>query len=157
MSEVLARVRDFLRASGVAFVEKHHQPTFTSEQSAQARGEPLRVGAKALVVKVDEAFRIFVLPADRKLDSAAVKRHFSARKLRFANAAELLHLTGLVPGSVPPFGPPIFDLPLTADLALLDNEKVAFNAGSLTDSIIMAAADYQRVAGAAWCQLSTAD
>ena len=154
MSKVLERVRDWLRSSGVAFVEKHHEPTFTSEESAKARGESLRIGAKALVVKVDDAFRLLVLPADRKLDSAAVKRHFAAKKLRFADAAELLTLTGLVPGSVPPFGPPILDLLLFADVALLENEKIAFNAGSLTDSIIMAAADYQRVAGAEWSSLS---
>jgi prolyl-tRNA editing enzyme YbaK/EbsC (Cys-tRNA(Pro) deacylase) len=155
MSDVLERVRDWLRSSGVGFLEKHHQPTFTSEESAKARGEPLRIGAKALVVKVDDVFQLFVLPADRKLDSAAVKRQFAAKKLRFADAAELLALTGLVPGSVPPLGSPILELPLIADLSLLENDKIAFNAGSLTDSIIMASADYERVASARWCRLST--
>jgi prolyl-tRNA editing enzyme YbaK/EbsC (Cys-tRNA(Pro) deacylase) len=154
MSEVLERVRDWLHRSGVAFVEKHHEPTFTSEESARARGESLRIGAKALVVKVDDAFRLLVLPADRKLDSAAVKRHFSAKKLRFADAAELLALTGLIPGSVPPFGPPILDLPLIADETLLESEKLAFNAGSLTDSIILASVDYKSIAGASWSSIS---
>jgi Ala-tRNA(Pro) deacylase len=154
MSEVLQRVRDLLRAAGVAFIEKHHEPTFTSEQSALARGESLGIGAKALVVKADETFRLLVLPADRKLDSAAVKRIFGVRKLRFADAAELLGLTELVPGSVPPFGPPVLELPLYADPALLDNEKMAFNAGSLTDSIVMASADYLRVSGARWLTLA---
>jgi Ala-tRNA(Pro) deacylase len=107
-----------------------------------------------LVVKADEMFRLLVLPADRKLDSAAVKRHFAVKKLRFADAAELLAVTGLVPGSVPPFGPPVLELPLFADPALLDNEKMAFNAGSLTDSIVMGSADYRRVAGAEWMTLA---
>ena len=72
------------------------------------------------------------------------------KKLRFADAAELAKLTGLVPGSVPPFGPPVLDLPLVADPALLENDRVAFNAGSLTTSIIMASADYHRVSAAQW-------
>jgi Ala-tRNA(Pro) deacylase len=156
MNDVLQRVRDLLRSAGIAFSEKHHEPTFTSEESARARGESLAIGAKALVVKADEAFRLLVLPADRKLDSAAVKRTFGVKKLRFADAAELLGLTGLVPGSVPPFGSPVLELPLYADPALLDNEKMAFNAGSLTDSIVMASADYHRVAGAEWMTLAAA-
>ncbi len=154
MSEVLRAVRDLLNSAGVAFVEKQHQPTFTSEESALARGEPLGIGAKALVVKTDDVFRLFVLPADRKLDSSAVKRQLGIKKMRFADAAELLELTGLVPGSVPPFGPPVLELPLCADPALLEHEKVAFNAGTLTDSVIMASADYQRVAGAQWLRLA---
>lgn len=154
MSDVLQRVRDLLRSAGVEFTEKHHEPTFTSEQSARARGESLAIGAKALVVKADEAFRLLVLPADRKLDSAGVKRTFGVKKLRFADAAELLALTGLCPGSVPPFGPPVLELPLYADPSLSENERMAFNAGSLTDSIVMTSADYRRVAGAEWMTLA---
>jgi Ala-tRNA(Pro) deacylase len=153
-NDVLARIREFLSAAGVSFVEKEHPPTFTSEESALARGEPLSIGAKALVMKTDDAYRIFVLPADRKVDSQAIKRSLGLKKLRFADAAELKELTGLVPGSVPPFGRPILQLELFADPALEDNDRVAFNAGSLTASIVMASADYRRVAGANWLSMS---
>ncbi len=154
MSEVLQKVRDMLTLAGVSFAEKHHEPTFTSEESAKARGESMAIGAKALVVKIDSHFFLFVLPADRKLDSAAVKRNLGAKKLRFADRGELLRLTGLVPGSVPPFGEPIVPLSLIADPALLANDKIAFNAGSLTDSIIMKAADYEQIANARWMPIS---
>ena len=100
------------------------------------------------MIKTDDRYRLFVLPADRKVDSQAIKRHLGVKKLRFADAAELMELTGLVPGSVPPFGQPVLPLELYADPALGENEKIAFNAGSLTTSIIMPFADYQRVAGA---------
>src|SRR5579863_6300354 len=108
---LLDDIRAWLSAEGVHFREVHHEPTRTSEDSARARGEDLRVGGKALLIKVDDIFRLFVLSADRKLDSAAVKRHFSAKKTRFATAEELTELTGLVPGSVPPFGPPMMPFP----------------------------------------------
>ncbi len=155
MSDVLNAVRALLNGAGIAFVEKHHEPTHTSEESARARGEPLRIGAKALVMKADGEYRLFVLPADRKVDSQAIRRALGLKKLRFADAAELMELTGLVPGSVPPFGPPVLALPLVADPALLENEKVAFNAGSLTTSIIMASADYQRVSQAHWVSFAS--
>ena len=151
---VLDAIRAYLESKGVEFVEKHHEPTHTSDESARARGEPLRIGAKALLIKTDGRFRLFVLPADRKVDARAIKRHFGAKKLRFADAAELLTLTGLAPGSVPPFGEPILELELIADPALCDNDKVAFNAGSLTASIVMSSADYRRVADAQWLAFS---
>ena len=91
----------------------------------RARGEPLRIGAKALVIKTDGVYRLFVLPADRRVDSQAIKHRLGFKKLRFADAAELLELTGLVPGSVPPFGPPVLDLPLVAVPAMLENDRVA--------------------------------
>jgi prolyl-tRNA editing enzyme YbaK/EbsC (Cys-tRNA(Pro) deacylase) len=154
-SDVLEAIRGLLNGAGIAFVEKQHEPTYTSEQSARARCEPLEIGAKALVIKTDEVYRLFVLPADRRVDSQAIKRHLGVKKLRFADAAELLELTGLVPGSVPPFGRPVLDLPLVADPALLSREKMAFNAGSLTTSVIMASADYERIAEARWLSFAS--
>ena len=151
---VLQAIRDFLLSEDVAFAEKQHEPTFTSAESARARGESLSIGAKALVIKTDDCYRLFVLPADRKVDSQAIRRELGARKTRFASADELAELTGLAPGSVPPFGPPILSLELFADPALGDNEKIAFNAGSLTTSIVMPSADYRRVCGARWFEFS---
>lgn len=143
---LLQQIRDWLSREGVEFREVHHEPTRTSEDSARARGEHLRVGGKALLIKVDDTFRVFILSADRKLDSAAIKRYFDAKKTRFATPEELLQLTGLVPGSVPPFGAPVLPFPLYADASVFENERIAFNAGSLTDSIIMPVADYRRLA-----------
>jgi len=143
---ILTRIRDWLEREAVTFREVHHEPTRTSEESAHARGEQLRVGGKALLIKVDADFRLFVLSADRKLDSAAIRAYFSARKTRFATPEELMELTGLAPGSVPPFGSPILPFPLYADPSLFENERIAFNAGSLTDSVIMGTGDYRRLA-----------
>lgn len=55
-------------------------------------------------------------------------------------------MTNLVPGSVPPFGSPILPFDLFVDNSIVQNEKIAFNAGSLTDSIIMEVKDYLVVA-----------
>jgi prolyl-tRNA editing enzyme YbaK/EbsC (Cys-tRNA(Pro) deacylase) len=143
---VLDRIREWLLREGVTFREQHHEPTRTSEESARARGEEMRVGGKALLIKVDNDFRLFVLSADRKLDSGAIKARFSAKKTRFATPEELLEMTGLVPGSVPPFGAPILPFPLYADESVFENDRIAFNAGSLTGSIIMPIADYRRLA-----------
>jgi Ala-tRNA(Pro) deacylase len=144
---ILDAIRALLNSHGAPFREVHHQPTLTSEQSALARGEELRIGGKALLLKGDDdQYRLFVLPADRKIDSAGIRKKLGFKRLRFANAAELASLTGLVPGSVPPFGRPILPFDLYLDEALRANERIAFNAGSLTDSIILQMADYLRIA-----------
>jgi Ala-tRNA(Pro) deacylase len=143
---LLDRIRDWLIREEVKFREVHHAPTRTSEESAVARGEELRVGGKALLIKVDDTLRLFILSADRKLDSGALKQYFGAKKARFATPEELMGQTGLVPGSVPPFGQPILPFPLYADPSVFENERIAFNAGSLTDSVIMATVDYERLA-----------
>ena len=143
----LEKIQNQLNAAGIAYREVQHQPTRTSEESAAARGEALNVGAKALLLKTDEVFRLFVLPADRKLDSTAVRRYFGVRKSRFATVEELDKLTGLVPGAVPPFGDPILPFELYADVTTgVETDKVAFNAGSLTHSIIMSATDWENFA-----------
>jgi prolyl-tRNA editing enzyme YbaK/EbsC (Cys-tRNA(Pro) deacylase) len=104
---ILDEIRGLLEEAGAEFRELHHEPTLTSEDSARVRGEELRVGGKALLLKTDQDFRIFVISAARRVDSGAIRRHLSLKKTRFATSEELRELTGLVPGAVPPFGRPI--------------------------------------------------
>jgi len=145
--KVIETICRLLDEQGAPYRTVEHGPTRTSEESAAARGEPLSVGAKALVVKTDDVFRLFVVAADMQFDSNAVRKQLGAKKTRFATPDELMELTGLVPGSVPPFGDPILKLELYADTGVgRSHDRVAFNAGSLTNSIILATADWERIA-----------
>ena len=138
-------IKDLLQKNSIPYRHIHHQPTHTSAESARARGESMRIGGKALVMKIEDEFKLFVLSAALKLNSRAIKRHFGIKRTRFANRDELMELTGCVPGCVPPFGEPILPPEIYLDNSILENEKIAFNAGSLTDSIIMKVEDYLRV------------
>jgi prolyl-tRNA editing enzyme YbaK/EbsC (Cys-tRNA(Pro) deacylase) len=145
--EVLERIREALSQNDVVYCEISHIATHTSEESARVRGESLAVGAKALLLKTDNVFRLFVLPADRQLDTKKIKQELKVKSTRFATSEELLDLTDLVPGSVPPFGIPILPFELYGDTAIgAVEDKVAFNAGSLTLSIVMKASDWKTVA-----------
>ena len=143
---VFDHIRRLLDDAGAEYRVVRHEPTPTSQDAARARGEPLHIGGKAILLKTDDTFRLFVLSAALKFDSGAVRKHFGVRKTRFATADELTELTGLVPGSVPPFGRPILPVDLFVDESIVQNDRIAFNAGSLTDSIILAVEDYLRVA-----------
>ena len=140
---VFQRVEKLLRQNDVAFDVLRHEPVYTSEEAARVRGTPLASGAKALLCKGDDQIVMFVLPADRKLASKEVRRRRRWRKLRFANKDEVLQLTGLEPGSIPPFGS-LFEMPTLCDSRLSENETINFNAGNHTVSVSMRYADYVR-------------
>lgn len=144
---------NLLEDNNIPYQTRTHEPTLTSKDSAKARGEELSTGAKAIVMKVQNDFCLLVLPANQKVDSNKVKQYFKdqgkrVRKIRFASSEELLEQTGLVSGSVPPFGFPILEYPLFVDSTLLKNESISFNAGSLTKSISINTVDYEKIAGA---------
>ena len=154
------QIFDLLDTTGIKYRSIQHEETPTSEDSARVRGEDLSTGGKALVLKfrvattqeensiIDaDSYAIFVMSASRKLHTKLIRREFKSKNVRFATPEELSQLTnGLVPGSVPPFGRPIVDLDLFVDSSIVENEKIAFNCGSLTDSIVMDRADYMNVA-----------
>ena len=144
--DAYSRIKSLLDAEGAAYREAHHEPTRTSEGSAKARGEELKNGGKSLLLKVGDEFRLFTFSAALALDSRPLKERFSTRYVRFATKEELLVLTGLVPGCVPPFGRPVLPFELYVDDSITKNERIAFNAGSLTDSIIMPVNEYLRAA-----------
>jgi Ala-tRNA(Pro) deacylase len=146
MSEVLfKKIKNWLNENNIEYKEVHHGPTHSSQASAAARGESMRIGGKALVMKIESEFKIFVISAARKMDSRKIKTFFNAKRTRFAFEDELKELTGAVSGAVPPFGRPIIDLDLYVDRSVTQNNRIAFNAGSLTDSIIMKTEDYLRI------------
>jgi Ala-tRNA(Pro) deacylase len=62
------------------------------------------------------------------------------------SADELTDLTGLESGAVPPLGRPILPFDLYLDPAILDNQRIAFNADGRDASVIMPTEDYLRVA-----------
>ena len=143
---------DLLDKNHIEYRALQHDETPTSEDSARARGEDLSIGGKALVIKYkesqeeDSGFGIFILSASRKLNNKSIKKELNGKNIRFATKEELATLTdGCVPGSVPPFGRPIINLDLFVDTSILENEKIAFNCGSLTHSIVMCRADYMKV------------
>jgi len=143
---VFPRVEALLKSAGASFSVLHHEPVFTSEEAARVRGVELSSGAKALVCKADDEFLVFVVPADRRLDSKGVRRTLGFKRLRFANRDEVLQLTGLMPGAIPPFGS-LFGLNTLCDERLGENESINFNAGDNRISVNMPYADYLLVEG----------
>jgi Ala-tRNA(Pro) deacylase len=141
---VLQRIKDLLSSRNVSFDLTSHRPVYTSAEAAEVRGESLHSGAKALLVKADNAFVLLVVPGDHQIDSKAARKMLAAKSIRFANRQEVEAITGLQPGAIPPFGS-LFGLKTFCDTALSECERINFNAGSHTESVRMKYADYVAV------------
>ncbi|MEL6341666.1 MAG: YbaK/EbsC family protein [Myxococcota bacterium] len=145
---VLNQIAALLDAAAVAYTRIDHPPTTTAKEAADARNLPMSLGGKSLVMKLgtSDDFAVFAVSGDRKTKSSLIRRALGVQRFRFATRDELHSLTGLVPGCVPPFGRPIFDLPLYVDQRIAGNERIAFSPGRHDVSFLMSVADYLSVA-----------
>jgi Ala-tRNA(Pro) deacylase len=126
-----------------------HTPEGRSDLVAGVRGTSIAQGAKAIVCAIPiegrEHYVLAVLPGDRRLDMKAVARTVGGRKGSFAQTSLAEELTGCVVGAIPPV---TFNslLKLVIDKQFLECEsEIAFNAGRLDRSIVIASADYARI------------
>ncbi len=151
------KIIDLLNQHQIEYIIKEHAPTPTSEDSARERGESKKIGAKALLFKIDQEFILCILPADRKIDSKAIKTSYNAKNMRMATLVELQQQTGCEKGAVPPFGNLIEPNPITmiVDKALFEEEFMAFNAGSLTTSIKIKTQEYKKIINPKTASFST--
>jgi Ala-tRNA(Pro) deacylase len=138
------KLKSFLDENKISYEYKEHEEVRTSEEAAKARGEDIKIGAKAMILKADEKFVMLVLSAAKKIDSKKVKQMLGVESLRFATPEEVTQLTGCVPGGVPPFAN-IFGLELIVDKTIPMNEFVAFNAGERTKSLKLKTEDYLKL------------
>ena len=123
-----------------------HEPVYTSQQAADVRGTTIEQGAKAMVMKADGRPVLVVLASHLRVDSKRFKSLYGVKDLRLASPEEVEELTGLKPGSIPPFGNAV-GLPTYVDRSLLANDRIAFNAGLHTRSIVMPCQDYIDLVG----------
>lgn len=139
-------IQRLLKSHGVDYELTHHEAVRTSQEAAAVRGLSLEIGAKSIVLKTDDDFRLFVMSAAASMRSRLIRKQLGVRRTRFASAEELLDRTGLEPGAVPPFGAPILPLELYLDPGLLVHERIAFTPGIRTASILLLTEDYLAIA-----------
>ena len=148
------KIKNLLIEHSIAFREVDHDPSPDCITSAQNRNEDLKIGGKSLLFKAKNGFKIFVLSAAKEADSQKIRTILKSQKLRFATEEELFDLAGVVKGALPPFGPPILPFDLFLDKSILENKKIAFNAGILTKSLIISVEDYLKLVKPFICDFS---
>ena len=135
---------NYLDEHSIQYKHLEHEETKTSEDSARVRGTTLSQGAKALLMFADKDPILVVMSADKKLDNSAFKKSLDIKDLRMATPEEVQKISHTVIGAVPPFGN-LFNTPVYIDEGLLEEEEIAFNAGSRTQSVIMKSSDFVKL------------
>ncbi|MCL5429971.1 MAG: hypothetical protein M1504_00665 [Candidatus Marsarchaeota archaeon] len=141
---VFEKIKRILDEQNIEYRLTEHEPVRTSEEAARIRGVDLRTGAKAMVLKANDNYFLFVMPGNKRIDWKKAKQLLGVKEVRFATEDEAERITGVKMGSVPPFGN-VLGLITYFDRSLLDNEYINFNPGSTTHSIHMKSKDLAKL------------
>lgn len=139
------RLEAYLRNNHVAYQVQHHAYAFSAQRVAHSEHVSGKRLAKVVIVMADGKLTMLVLPAPARLDLAKAGAVLGAREIRLAREAEF---AAAFPdcdlGAMPPFGN-LYGLPVYVDQALAVNETIYFEAGTHTDTMSLAYADFARL------------
>jgi len=142
---MLKRLTQFLDNHNTRYVVVIHSPAYTAQEIAARAHVPGRELAKTVMAKVDGTMTMLVLPASSMVNFTALRQEVAEGRAELATEAEF---KGLFPecevGAMPPFGN-LFGIPVFVDRALLEDEEIAFNAGTHKELVRLSYADFARL------------
>ncbi len=139
------KLKDFLDSNGVKYVTVNHSAAYTAQEIAASAHIPGRELAKTVMVELDGRLAMAVLPASMKVDFDRLQRVAGAQKAGLADEVQFSDLfPGCEVGAMPPFGN-LYDMDVYVSQRLAEDEEIAFNAGSHTELIRLAYADFDRL------------
>jgi Cys-tRNA(Pro) deacylase len=146
MSFAEQKIKQILTSNQIEFEETEHEAVYTSHKAAKVIGlEAEEAGVKSLILKTKEGAFILVLnPGNKKVDTKKIAQMEDTKSVYFASPEEVLKVTGIPIGSIPPFGHKA-KLKTYLNEELLDCEYLYFNPGSHTKTIKMPSKDLLRV------------
>ncbi|MBI3572795.1 MAG: YbaK/EbsC family protein [Candidatus Kerfeldbacteria bacterium] len=149
-------------ANVTAYLTKHkvkhdivpHRTVFTVYDLAQTLKVKLNTIVKTLLIKSDQGYHLAVLPAQKRLDIAALKKALGFKKVSIANEKDMQTKFKVKPGAMTPFGA-MHKVGVVIDRSLVKTEKMLFGAGSFTESVRMKMKDYLRLEDPTVANIST--
>jgi Ala-tRNA(Pro) deacylase len=139
------KLKEFLDSSGIKYVSINHSPAYTAQEiaaSAHVRGKEL---AKTVMVTINGRMAMAVLPASRKVSFDLLREAAGAEHVELAAERAFSEMfPGCEVGAMPPFGN-LYGMDVYVSQLLTEDEEIAFNAGSHTELIKLAYADFERL------------
>lgn len=137
------KIKEFLDENKIKYLTITHSLSYTAQEiaaSAHIKGKGL---AKSVLVKADGQLQLVVLPASYKIDFDKLKESFDVKDVRLANEQEFKDkFPGCEVGAMPPFGN-LYGLKTHVAASLVEDEEIAFNAGTHTELIRMQYRDFE--------------
>ncbi|HPC62139.1 MAG TPA: YbaK/EbsC family protein [Verrucomicrobiota bacterium] len=139
------KLKEFLDQNGIKYVSIVHSPAYTAQEVAASAHITGRELAKVVIVELDKQMAMAVLPANRKIVLQDLREVTGSEQVKFASEEQFKQLfPDCETGAMPPFGN-LYGMEVYVAEALTNNDEIAFNAGSHTEVIKMAFADFQRL------------
>lgn len=137
------KVRDFLDAHNVKYVTIRHSQAFTAADVAASVHVAGRDFAKTVMVWAGGGLAMVVLPATRRIVLHDLREMLESPEARLATETEFRdRFPDCEIGAMPPFGN-LYGLPVYVAASLSTEPEIAFNAGTHTEVIKMAYADFE--------------
>jgi len=153
-------VTDILDAHGIAYrLLLHSEPVFIVAMAARERGVTEQEMVKSILLRdKDGRYVMACVPGNARVDPRAVRANLPGEwgRLHFANAQEILAVTGCVQGAVSPLGLPE-DVPVLFDEALASSGRVNISSGDPMAGLELDPNELIRVARARIAQISERD
>lgn len=141
----VTKLKEFLDSQNIKYVTITHSTAYTAQEIAalaHIKGKEL---AKTVIVKLDDALAMAVLPASYQVDLALLKAAAGAKTIGLAGEKEFKdRFPGCETGAMPPFGN-LYGMPVYADESLAKDKEIAFNAGSHNELIRLSCEDFTRL------------
>jgi Ala-tRNA(Pro) deacylase len=142
---IAKKLKALLDQQGIKYVSLQHSPAYSAAEVAISAHLAGRDFAKTVVVMIEHAAAMLVLPATRRLVLSDLREMLDTQHVRLASETEL---AGMFPdcevGAMPPFGN-LYGMPVYIAPSLAEEREIAFNAGTHTEVIKLAFADFDRI------------
>jgi Ala-tRNA(Pro) deacylase len=136
------KMKEFLDSRGIRYVSIKHSPAFTAQEVAASAHVAGRDFAKTVIVMIGNRMGMVVLPAARRIVLSDLRELLDQPHLRLATEVEFrAAFPDCELGAMPPFGN-LYGMPVYVASALAEEPEIAFNAGSHTEIVKMAFADF---------------
>jgi len=141
----LNQLRNFLDQNHIRYVVISHSKAYTAQGIAAVAHISGKELAKTVIVKLDGALGMAVLPASYQVDLTALKKATGVQTADLASEREFKqHFPDCETGAMPPFGN-LYGIPVYVDETLTEDKEIAFNAGSHYELIRMAYGDFEKL------------
>lgn len=139
------KMKEFLDRQEVKYIKIIHSPAYTAREIAQSLHIKGREVAKTVIVFVDGKPAMAVLPASYSIDFDYFCKEIGAKKIELVSEEQFENMfSDCEVGAMPPFGN-LYGMEVYVDIHLTKDKEIVFNAGSHSELVRMAYADFARL------------
>lgn len=154
---VTEKLKHFLDARGIPYRTVTHTEAYTAQEIAESAHVPGKEVAKTVMVVIDGRLAMAVVPASDRVDLQLLKHGTGATDVDLATERDFeTRFPDCEMGAMPPFGN-LYDMEVFVSPRLAEDEDISFNAGSHTELVKMAYADFAKLVGPVTIRLSSKD